>query len=1398
MKNLEVVLAAAGAVVVGWAFAASADIPASAYVQDGLVAQFDGIENAKDADGHIVHSDADGSKWLDLVSGESVMLYASAASTPTIGANHYAFAGKGDYFVTTLGGFTDQIAVTGGFTVEMASEYSSLNTIGIAARIGGEGLYYQGGYLTYTHLTGQCGNWQSIGANVFNSASVTYTSDAAASGVKSYLNGALNEGNTKVTYSSAYKPGNELKVGNHSTSHSAVGKIYSARFYNRKLDENEVWLNAMIDRVRFEGADLPEGMKYENGAFWVKLSTSRLSGCGTVTVNGSAVDQFSDEWVEFGAARTLVATPGAGQAFVRWDGEGLTDAERANATLSLACTRSWDLVAVFQPTGALPTENHLNARSYVTDGLIHQWDGRENVGYAQAQDKAAKTWVDLASGQLNIPVPTKDAVFTDDGLQVSRDTTSGTGASGWTTSKAWGAFTNRTFTVEAAYNQTAAMSGGNPAGYPEVGAFLGLGDEPYWFGVNLNNRVGMNGCVKGTSNGSLSHYQLVETTLGQHTLSCSQDDATEKIGFDGAYVTVSVSAERNTPKTGRGFTFAKAGYWTPKNTIDGVFYSMRFYDHPLSDGDRQVNLAVDKIRFFGGDASTLPLTGGYVFDYSDGVRLMGRCSFSVQPAGAGLVSIDDGEPSGIHWYWSEKGGYVTKKLVATPADGYVFAGWKADFRNADDKLQASVTAEIMGDVVAVFRKSDGSEPYTYTWVGGNDADWNDRHTWHDQEGTIGLPAAYDNIVLPAGKTVALTNATPEYGDVTIAGTVAMSNWDTCLRGRDITVSGLVKPSATFTPDTMSNRVYIACRSFTLTKDGKINADKLGYKTGPSNSDKTRGYGPGQGAPNGGGGGHGGRGGMGWSAANLDSISWGCTYGSLEEPVLAGSSGGSGAGGDAPGGGAVRIAATGPVRLWGPVVANGGNGGGSLGGGSGGSIYVSCATFDGTNVISACGGFNNVTSRGMGGGGRISIRWTDAAAQALLAPTPIIRVSSRMWGLSSYVLDDVNRGKQSLIAQRGDAGTIYLTDESFYPGTCWSNVYGNVFIESPSGAAYQLGDVALEGEAAQNWSKPGQEICVANRDVVLGRITELGQYAHLVFSNCNVTAESIAFSDGHLHLLGNSKLTVNGDVTVGGAGQLTVQAGETNGVDAATWNEYGAYVEVKGRLTLNDTARLNVWSHDVNGGSPFFKLKNVTVAEGAKIYGNTLGWGRMSANTTLWPIYSRGYGPGASVQGAAASYGGKGGRGSVGTIGAVYGDRTEPTDPGSSAGKHSGADYVGGYGGGLFRAVISGKLTLDGAITMNGGMSAGAQGGGGSGGGVNIRCKHLAGAGSITAIGGDGKANNYSGDGGGGRIAIRIFGRDSFTGTISATNGCCGYAYTIVAQPGTVYYKVSGGLKIILR
>lgn len=83
-----------------------------------------------------------------------------------------------------------------------------------------------------------------------------------------------------------------------------------------------------------------------------------------------------------------------------------------------------------------------------------------------------------------------------------------------------------------------------------------------------------------------------------------------------------------------------------------------------------------------------------------------------------------------------------------------------------------------------------------------------------------------------------------------------------------------------------------------------------------------------------------------------------------------------------------------------------------------------------------------------------------------------------------------------------------------------------------------------------------------------------------------------------------------------------------------------------------------------------------------------------------------------------------------------------------------------------RIVVSGTLTVDGAVRANGG-GAGAGGGGGSGGAIWITAGGVAGAGSIQANGSNGAAGavvaRYGGGGGGGRVAI-----DGFAGGVVPT------------------------------
>ena len=158
--------------------------------------------------------------------------------------------------------------------------------------------------------------------------------------------------------------------------------------------------------------------------------------------------------------------------------------------------------------------------------------------------------------------------------------------------------------------------------------------------------------------------------------------------------------------------------------------------------------------------------------------------------------------------------------------------------------------------------------------------------------------------------------------------------------------------------------------------GGFNADCKGYAGGITNNGV--GFGPGGGAGGGGllasgGGGYGGKG----SEGETSGAPGGPTNGSISAPI----SPGSGAGGSpkspptvgSPGGGLVRIVATGTVTLNGIISATGSNKVNYAGSGSGGGIFVTCRALEGsTSGVMRANGGGTVGSKGAGGGGRIAV------------------------------------------------------------------------------------------------------------------------------------------------------------------------------------------------------------------------------------------------------------------------------------------------------------------------------------------------------------------------------------------------------------------------------------------
>jgi len=155
-------------------------------------------------------------------------------------------------------------------------------------------------------------------------------------------------------------------------------------------------------------------------------------------------------------------------------------------------------------------------------------------------------------------------------------------------------------------------------------------------------------------------------------------------------------------------------------------------------------------------------------------------------------------------------------------------------------------------------------------------------------------------------------------------------------------------------------------------------------------------------------------------------------------------------------------------------------------------------------------------------------------------------------------------------------------------------------------------------------------------------------------------------------------------------------------------------------------------------------------------GQGSGGGRYYASGPNYPCGGAGHG----------GYGANG-FGAYASGGSTYDSTTSPNGLGSGGGTYSPYS-VGGAGGGLVRLTVNGALQLDGRISANGGNGSGLGGGGGSGGSIWLTVGTLSGSGSITANGGSG-ADLVGGGGGGGRISIS-YNASAFAGIISALGG----------------------------
>ena len=218
-----------------------AEVTARSYVQNGLLMQWDGIENA----GWGVH-DATAAKPVELISGTETEL------TGTMPAGDRCFTFGSGYLH-----FTSE-------TIKNAVNSGAL-TVEIVVKLTGKGVK-NGGLIAFGNSTRGLWVWQNdqnaviasyyyratnaygFGVSGENATTVSYLLSTSQNnfGLNGALTGTPNRGTVDMADADCY-------LGKLGGTYNAYAKasVFSIRIYSRKLTAGELASNAVIDRLRF-------------------------------------------------------------------------------------------------------------------------------------------------------------------------------------------------------------------------------------------------------------------------------------------------------------------------------------------------------------------------------------------------------------------------------------------------------------------------------------------------------------------------------------------------------------------------------------------------------------------------------------------------------------------------------------------------------------------------------------------------------------------------------------------------------------------------------------------------------------------------------------------------------------------------------------------------------------------------------------------------------------------------------------------------------------------------------------------------------------------------------------------------------------------------------------------
>ena len=382
---------------------------ASLYVQDGLIACWDGIENAEPG-----RHDGTATVWKDIVHG-----YEFNLTNVTVEADRMTFAGSADSYGTLNAADTTSTFVAarkGTMEIVYASRTprSSAPTSQVLLQsTTGSGLAF--GYLSGVYIVPTTGSSANslfqfpIDTNT-NSVSIRYSAGNPVSPIYAnsrslsvYSGGrdAFGKPDDSTTFIG-------VRASKADNTHFP-GSIYCIRLYNRHLTADEIAANHALDVKRFLG-----GGNLANDMLEVTASPAGADRGSPSPAYGSTTGLAAGQEmpVSCGATPWTNATMSVWYSCAGWKLYDENGSVVSNGT-DTSFTYTHPAPAEYRKLEWQWDKHFIRKSSaaslYVQDGLVACWDGIENAGAGQ-HDDAATVWRDIVHGyEFNLTGVTVDA-----------------------------------------------------------------------------------------------------------------------------------------------------------------------------------------------------------------------------------------------------------------------------------------------------------------------------------------------------------------------------------------------------------------------------------------------------------------------------------------------------------------------------------------------------------------------------------------------------------------------------------------------------------------------------------------------------------------------------------------------------------------------------------------------------------------------------------------------------------------------------------------------------------------------------------------------------------------------------------------------------------------------------